>query len=60
MAYKYNVFLDELDIYRSNKELDARYLKLDQTLSQTVTNGLPQFNEGIIIRKNKPLYYDGN
>ena len=43
----------------TKEELDALYLKLDQTVKQYVINGIPQFSEGIEIKANKPLYYDG-
>jgi len=43
----------------TEKQADELYLKLDQTIRQYVIKGIPQFNEGITIRKNKPLFYDG-
>ena len=39
--------------------LNTGYLKIDQTLSQTIINGLPMFGEGLIIKSGKPLVLDG-
>lgn len=47
MAYVLNPFTTKLDATRSNAELDARYLKLDQTTPQTVVDGIPIFEDGI-------------
>ena len=41
-------------------ENDGRYLKLDQTVAQTVTKGTPTFANGIIIKAGQRLYFDGN
>ena len=35
------------------------YLKIDQTIKQYVINGVPQFSEGLEIKKDKPFYWDG-
>ena len=63
MAWHLNVFTGTFDITLShtnlNSMLDGDYLKIDQTTYQTVINGLPQFNEGIVITSGKRLYLDG-
>ncbi len=40
-------------------ENNNRYLKLDQSSSQTVSNGAPVFAGGIIIRSGQRLVFDG-
>jgi len=63
MSYKLNPFTGTFDIVDSISALQAKlddiYLKLDQTTVQKVINGLPQFNEGITIKADKPVYLDG-
>jgi hypothetical protein len=68
MSNKYDKVLGE---YREDDA--TRCLKLDQTIEQTVVNGLPTFNEGlyangggpsvfnsgIIIRSGMKLVFDG-
>jgi len=63
MAWFKNPFTDRLDKY-SNKsddisDLSDYYLKLDQTTPQTVVNGAPQFDEGVVIKANQKVYLDG-
>ena len=62
MKYKYNIFADELDLVgQTDSDItdnDARYLKLDQTPPQTVSDGLPTFGSGIKIRSGYKLIYD--
>jgi len=49
----------------SVEEMDLHYLKLDQTVPQTVINGAPIFNTGltsqgpIIIKAGQKLILDG-
>lgn len=38
---------------------DQRYLKIDQSEPQTVIKGSPKFDEGITIKKDKPILLDG-
>ena len=45
--------------YFTETESDARFLKLDQSTPQTVTNGAPIFAEGIKIIAGKKVIYDG-
>ena len=35
------------------------YLKLDQSTAQNVIGGSPQFDEGLTIKEDKPIYLDG-
>ena len=35
------------------------FLRLDQSTPQTVENGSPQFDEGLTIASDKPVYLDG-
>ena len=44
----------------TQKQADELYLKIDQTIRQYVIKGIPQFSEGLEIKKDKPLYYDGD
>lgn len=40
-------------------ETDPLSLHLDQTIGQTVINGAPQFDEGIVIKQDKRIRLDG-
>lgn len=55
MANKYDKILDE---YREN-DLEGKGLKLDQTTPETVVNGAPTFDQGIIIKAGAKLVFDG-
>ena len=50
---------DILDQIELINYLSGNYLKLDQTIPQTVINGAPQFNVGIVIKENQWVYLDG-
>jgi len=50
---------DMPDTGGTNTNHDTRYLKLDQSIAQTVINGAPTFNEGLIIPAGKKIYFDG-
>ncbi len=59
----YNPHTRKLDIVQNARELtsdDARYLKLDQTSRQTVSNGAPLFRGGITLKSGQRLTFDGN
>jgi len=56
MPYKLNPVTRKLDYYEEN---DGEFLSLDQTTPQTVTNGAPQFDGGIIIKRGQKIYFDG-
>ena len=60
MDGKYDKFLDR---WREDDATDPAlldlFLKIDQTVSQYVINGSPQFDEGIVIKANKKVYLDG-
>ena len=54
MGNKYDKILDE---YRENDADDC--LKLDQTTPQTVENGAPRFDNGIVIKAGQKVVFDG-
>ena len=48
--------------YYTEAEIDAllvTFLKLDQSTPQTVVNGKPTFNEGLVIPASMKIYFDG-
>lgn len=57
--FEFNAITGKLDLVSSVTDLDGRYLKLDQTTDQHVINGLPQFDNGITIKKDQRVYLDG-
>lgn len=66
MPYKVNPHTGELDYYKfTQAELEALFLKLDQSTPQTVDNGVPIFNQGarfngaIILKSGQKLIFDG-
>jgi len=49
-------------VYREDDGKGAvtyKYLLIDQTTPQTVVNGAPQFDEGVVIKANQKVYLDG-
>jgi len=54
-----NPVTGKLDVVNDADAYDGVYLKLDQTASQNVINGAPQFDEGITIKEDKKVYLDG-
>jgi hypothetical protein len=59
MELVFNAVTGRFDLIGMTATEVEAYLKLDQTISQTVINGAPQFNEGITIKEEKRIYLDG-
>ena len=59
MSIRLNIFTGMLDYVGMTADEAEAYLKLDQTTPQTVINGAPQFDEGLTIKKDKFLRFDG-
>jgi hypothetical protein len=53
----FNPFTKKLDVIGDVAGLES--LKLDQTTQQTVINGAPIFDKGIIIKSGEKLVLDG-
>ena len=51
----FNPFTGKLDFTVHHDE----YLKIDQTTPQTVINGAPIFNEGLVIKAGAKIIFDG-
>lgn len=55
--------MSETDVKISQKGMTSTekeaYLKLDQTTPQTVDNGAPHFDKGLIIKAGEKLIFDG-
>ena len=60
MGLKFNPFTGTLDYVLSDSDLTG-YIKRDQTIYQTIENGLPLFEDGVRIG-NSTTYFelDGN
>jgi len=61
-AFKYQSSWKTEEILTSTNVLNlgsGSFLKLDQTTPQTVENGSPSFNGGIIIKAGQKLILDG-
>ena len=55
-----DIYFDDLIVKtRSVVETFPTLLKLDQTTQQTIDNGTPIFNKGLIIKAGEKLYLDG-
>jgi hypothetical protein len=51
--------LQTIDEMAGGTEADPFSLHLNQVVPQTIINGAPQFDEGIVIKANKWVYLDG-
>ena len=61
MPFKFNPITGLIDyVDLSTTTANSKYLKLDQTIPQQVSNGSPEFNAGLTIKAGQPLYFDGN
>lgn len=53
-----NPITGKFDFVLSESELNALYLKLDQTTPQAVDNGAPILNKGLRIKAGEKIYFD--
>jgi len=60
--YEFNPITKKLDLIGQSAsdivENDGRYLKLDQTVEQEISNGAPLFNNGLRIKAGQKLIFD--
>lgn len=59
MEMKLNPLTGRLDMIGMTATEAGLYLKLDQSTPQTVDNGMPHFNKGLIIKSGEKLIFDG-